>query len=425
MKPAAATLLLWIGLAASPSLAWAQEVPRIAVTLDGRTVNVAIARDRGYGAVPLSLLESLGGATTAADGSWRIRLDSTDLVISDGSPFIQAAGRVLQLAHPPYAHGGEMYLPLQILLDVLPLVLPDRFQPPAAGTATAGRLAEASPTGQSDAPREDPPARPPSAPAPSPADEERSGPRAGDDIPGARRRVVVVDAGHGGSDPGAIGAGGAREKDVALALARALAAELGRYPELEVHLTRDRDVLVPLWQRGDWATRTKGDRPGIFISLHANALPRQRSTRGFETYFLSEARTDHERRVAANENAPLAMGLEDGGGEPPPDLDFILRELRNFDHPHWSALLAELVQRELAPVHPGPDRGVKQAPFAVITNALMPAVLVEIGFITHREEERLLVEKSFHEEAARAVARAVIAFFERYPLGQATAGGPG
>jgi len=226
---------------------------------------------------------------------------------------------------------------------------------------------------------------------------------------------VVIDAGHGGRDPGAKGPGGTQEKDVALGIAEALARVLREDPGLEVHLTRDRDELIPLWQRGELATGWKGERHGIFVSIHANALPNSRSTRGFETYFLSEARTEHERRVAALENA--SMELEDRSGAPAsdPDLNFILTELRNLDHQHWSALLADLIQRELDPVHPGPDRGVKQGPFAVITNALMPAVLLEVGFITNPEEERLLRQESFQEDSARAVAKAIREFFRRYP----------
>jgi N-acetylmuramoyl-L-alanine amidase len=111
--------------------------------------------------------------------------------------------------------------------------------------------------------------------------------------------------------------------------------------------------------------------------------------------------------------------------EEDPELGFIMNELRNLDHAHWSALLAEMVQGELAGVHPGPNRGVKQAPLAVITNALMPAVLVEVGFVSNRDEERLMSDEDFMFEVAEAVANAVDRFFERYPPGpeQATGGG--
>ena len=127
---------------------------------------------------------------------------------------------------------------------------------------------------------------------------------------------------------------------------------------------------------------------------------------------------DHERRVAENENAPLELEeLGDPSAENP-DLDFILRELRNLDHQHWSSSLAESIQSALESVHTGPSRGVKQGPFAVITNALMPAVLVELGFLTNRQDERLLSREDFQEGAARSMAGAILEFFERYPPGR-------
>jgi N-acetylmuramoyl-L-alanine amidase len=228
----------------------------------------------------------------------------------------------------------------------------------------------------------------------------------------------VIDPGHGGDDPGAIGSGGTREKDVALAMSLALAREFADDPGIEVRLTRDRDETVPLWSRGESATEWKGERPGVFVSIHANALPDRTGVRGFETYFLSEARDEHERRVAALENAPLENGPSRGGSaSADPLLGAILQDLRTFDHQHWSADLANEVQRELSEFHPGPDRGVKQAPFAVITNSLMPSVLVEVGFITNPEEERLLSQQNFHRESAEAMARAIRRFFDRYPPG--------
>lgn len=235
-------------------------------------------------------------------------------------------------------------------------------------------------------------------------------------------RVVVIDPGHGGHDPGSIGPAGVAEKEVALAVGLALARILDTLPGVESYLIRDSDVAIPVWERGDLATRLKGDRPGILLSLHVNALD-DPHTRGVETYFLSQARTEHERRVAALENAPPAA---EAGAVPlaDPGLAFILNELRNLDHIHWSAELAAVVQGELAAIHPGRDRGVKQAPLAVITNALMPSVLVELGFITNPDEEALLADPAFHESAARALAASILEFFRRYPPGRGARSDP-
>lgn len=244
-----------------------------------------------------------------------------------------------------------------------------------------------------------------------------SAPERPEAAPRVAPRVVVIDPGHGGHDPGSVGVGGVEEKAVALAVGLALARVLDTVPGLEVHLVRDSDVAIPVWERGDLATRLKGDRPGVLLSLHVNALD-DPHTRGVETYFLSQARTEHERRVAALENAaPAAADAPGSAGHADPGLAFILNELRNLDHIHWSADLAAVVQGRLAAMHPGRDRGVKQAPLAVITNALMPSVLVELGFISNPDEEQLLADPAFHDSAARALAAAVEDFFRRYPPG--------
>jgi N-acetylmuramoyl-L-alanine amidase len=201
-----------------------------------------------------------------------------------------------------------------------------------------------------------------------------------------------------------------------------LVRELEKDENIEVYMTRDRDVFVPLWERGEQAMLQKGDDLAIFLSIHVNAAPNSPSVRGFETYFLSEARTEHEKRVAANENAPLRLYAGEKEDGETPDLGFILRELRNLNHQHWSANLAETIQEQLRIVHMGPDRGVKQGPFAVITNVLMPAVLVEIGFVSNREEEREMSRSEFQRRVGKALADAVRGFYERYPPGQEVTG---
>jgi len=407
---------------AAPQGAAAQDVPPLRIRGPGDQVrSVVTAEHRGYHAVPASALIGLGWSLESRDGEWLVRHPSgTTLRLVEGSPFFHWNDDLRQLVGAPYVFGEDVYIPVQLLLDYFPARLPEAYTlTGAAGEEPTLRVLDpahwsGSSPGAATAPRAE-------AVAPSPVEPP---PGATQRAPGAEvPRVVIIDAGHGGRDPGTTGASGTREKDVALAVARALARELEGVPGLEVHLTRDTDLLVPIWRRGQWATDRKGERPGIFISLHANALPGQPSVRGYETYFLSEARTDHERRVVANENAPLAIDREDGTDVDDPGLDFILKELRNLDHQHWSALFAELVQEELRGVHPGPDRGVKQGSLAVITNSLMPSVLIEMGFLSNRDEERLLNRETFQEDVARAVASAVSRFFRRYPPGQAGAVG--
>lgn len=299
--------------------------------------------------------------------------------IRPDTPFLSWGGDGVHLGEAPYMAAGQMHLPLQFFIDVLPWKLPEVFRYDPDSRILQVRAPD-NPNGFHPAPV----------------------------------KVVVIDPGHGGPDPGAVGPGGTREKDVALAIGRALARNLKDDSDLQVYLTREADTLIPIWKRGEMATAWKGENPGVFISIHANALPNSRATRGFETYFLSEARNEHERRVAALENAAQEFETQEEGPSADPDLSFILTELRSLDHQHWSALLAELTQDRLAPFHPGPNRGVKQGPLAVITNALMPAVLVEVGFITSPEEERVLTEGTFQVNTANAIASAVREFFRRY-----------
>jgi N-acetylmuramoyl-L-alanine amidase len=378
----------------------AQQSPELRVERSGGDVSrTTVEMGRGYAAVELPLFEELG---------WSVAQSGDDVVISVpgditialrvGTPFFSWDGIVLHLADAPYREAGSVLVPLQLLSDFLPRRLPDLYEfDGGSSLLRAGDLVPGAEQ-QADAGVDEPPVL--------------TGPSEYDGV-----RVVVIDAGHGGADPGALGVGGIREKDVALGIALELAEILRGEPDLEVHLTRDDDTFVDLWDRGEIATNLKGDRPGLFVSIHGNSFPEQRATRGFETYFLSEARTEHERRVSAIENAPLRLQGQAIDSDEEPDLGFILRELRNLDHQHWSALLAEISQEELDEIHPGPNRGVKQGVLAVLTNALMPSVLVEVGYLSNSEESRLMAQGTFQTEAADALARSVVRFFERYPPG--------
>jgi N-acetylmuramoyl-L-alanine amidase len=394
-------LAVVIALATLAVPAAAQRPSQLPLVGPGGAAGVAIpiGYHRGYAAVPLASMTRMGWSVALTEHGGVARRGDELVELLERSPFFRWSGAVLQLTAEPYRMGEDFWVPLQLLSDFLPERRAEEYAFRAGGSALEVKIAGAwTPQGvERSTPR--PVAPPPPSPRPAPAP--------------SRTRVVVIDPGHGGADSGARGPRGVREKDVALRIALALARELERHPEIEVHLTRAQDRLVPLWERGEWATGVKGERLGVFVSLHANS-GQQMSARGFETYFLSEARTEHERRVAAIENAPFRES-ENAPTSDNPELQGIVQELRTFDHQHWSALLAELTQEEIGRVHPGPNRGVKQGPLAVITNSLMPAVLVEIGFISNREEERLLDSAEFQADAGRALARAIERFFERYP----------
>ena len=385
---------------------------------DGSSTPVSVDLSRGYAAVRLSVVGGLGWSVSEADGEVAIAaVDEITISMKMGSPFFRWDGVVLQLTDAPYRVGNQTFVPLQFISDFLPRRLPGLYEFDGARSrlraGDLGLLGEQvdvavdmemvgydSEAGSSTVISEPTPYVLPVQPGP---------------YEGVR--VVVIDAGHGGGDPGALGPDGIREKTVALSIATRLAALLGEVAELEVHLIRDDDTFVALWERGQIATDIKGERPGIFVSIHANSFPARREARGFETYFLSDARTEHERRVSAIENAPLSMSAQELDSDQLPELDFILRDLKNYDHAHWSEELASLVQNEMNGFHPGPNRGVKQGLLAVLTNALMPSILIEVGYLSNAEEGRLIGGNGFHQDSATAIADAVARFFERYPPG--------
>ncbi|MBM3908762.1 MAG: N-acetylmuramoyl-L-alanine amidase [Gemmatimonadetes bacterium] len=204
-----------------------------------------------------------------------------------------------------------------------------------------------------------------------------------------------------------------REKDVTLGVALRLEQELTRRG-YEVVMTRRTDTLVALDDRGRIANRSKGD---LFISVHVNAAnPRWRqpqAARGFETYFLAEAKTEDERRVAQMENEVVRFETEADAPKDDP-LGFIINDMAQNEHLRESNDLAESVQQALRRVHPGPSRGVKQAGFRVLVKAYMPAVLVELGFGTNAADAAYMSSGSGQRELAAAIADAASEYLARY-----------
>jgi len=210
---------------------------------------------------------------------------------------------------------------------------------------------------------------------------------------------VVIDPGHGGVDPGVAGLYGLVEKDVNLQVALALRDELQRR-DFEVVLTRDDDRHLSLAERAEIANAARGD---IFISLHCNGWFND-GARGLETYFLSPAKTDWSKSVEAVENR---------GHDEADDIEFIVWDLVQNRFISASSDLAEVVQAEVSERLGQPDRGVRQAGFRVLVGAWMPAVLVEMGFLTHPEEARMLSGGSYQRRLATAMAEAVAVYRER------------
>lgn len=259
-----------------------------------------------------------------------------------------------------------------------------------------------------------PPPAPAPAPAPTPVKESTAKERLraaarplGGEITlaeqlGLKVRRVVIDAGHGGHDSGALGPGGTKEKDVALAIAKRVGDALAR-SGLEVMLTRDEDTFLRLEDRTRIANEAKGD---LFISIHCNSGPSHRM-RGIETYTLNTSADRYSIRLAARENSSSAKRIS--------DLQFILADLATKANTEESSRLAERVQKSLvgqlsARFPSVKDLGTKQALFYVLLGAKMPAILVETSFLSNPEEEKRLSSKAYQDEVAQAIAAGVHEF---------------
>ncbi len=216
--------------------------------------------------------------------------------------------------------------------------------------------------------------------------------------------LIVIDPGHGGKERGAMGPTRIKEKDICLAIAKKLKKLIDK-AGLRAVLTRRGDYSVTLEERTAVANNHQAD---LFISIHVNASPRP-STRGIETYFLSlEASDDEARMVAALENK--AFGFEGKGVEELGDLEFILWDMTQTEYLEESSRLAELIQVYLVQFLNSEDRGVKQAPFYVLMGVAMPAVLVEIGFVSNPLESERLSSNYIQEKIARALLKSILSF---------------
>lgn len=237
----------------------------------------------------------------------------------------------------------------------------------------------------------------------------------------AVKKRIVVDPGHGGHDPGAVGPRNLYEKDVVLDVALKLKKILAQDQDFEVFLTRETDVFIPLEQRTAIANSKNAD---LFISIHANASTR-RDAKGIETYLLSWATNEEAMKVAARENA-ISLKKMKKMNEGRDVLDIMLSDLRREDKREESLKLATFVQQNLISglnksYSHIVDHGVKQALFYVLFGAQMPSVLVEVSFISNPLEEKLLAKDSYRVELAQSIASGVNKYMSALPEGQTVA----
>ena len=224
-------------------------------------------------------------------------------------------------------------------------------------------------------------------------------------------RVMVLDAGHGGHDTGAVGPGGLQEKDLVLDVTRRVGRLVEDKLNVKVLLSRDGDHFVTLRDRTSFANKERAD---LFVSIHANAH-REVASAGVETYFLSSEATDSTaRQVAALENSVVQLEKTPARGNRLDAVKAILWDLAQSEFQLESSRLAEVVQDSMTQSLRIPNRGVKQAGFYVLGGAAMPAVLIEIGFVTNPKEEKRLKESKYRDEIARAIYAGLAEYKKKY-----------
>jgi N-acetylmuramoyl-L-alanine amidase len=216
--------------------------------------------------------------------------------------------------------------------------------------------------------------------------------------------VVVIDPGHGGHDPGAIGYKGTREKDVVLDISKKLGGYINEYlPEVKVVYTRDDDTFVGLEERGHIANKAEGD---LFVSIHCNVF-NNRNTRGTEVYFLGLHRSQAAFEVMKKENSVIRFEEGPNKSEELTEEDLLIYELANSGYMATSEKLAGMMEHQFDERAQRHSRGVKQAGFIVLFHASMPAILVETGFISNPSEQRYLTSDYGQSIIASALFRAI------------------
>jgi len=403
---------------------------KVVVRLPSKTATVAVVKSSSGGRIAADKLAAAMGAKLRQldDGRYRFTIGEASLEFTPGVPFVRVDTETVPMAEAPTTTGSTLYLPLQVLADIVPRFMTgftydvDAAEIRAFNPKARKRVEAAPPLPSSDADNDETPS---AAPSERDAQATQNTAAKDDDDEGPivfqskrkGRRLVVVDAGHGGVDNGMHGplGGGPQiyEKYITLAVAKLVAQNL-RESGVDVLMTRTTDTLIGLYDRGKIANRNHGD---VFVSIHVNATgSRGRDAihdRGFETYFLAEAKTEDAKRVERMENEAVRFetGVNASKGDP---LSFILNDMAQNEHLRESSELAQTIESGLAKFHPGPDRGVQQANFAVLRGSFMPAVLCEIGFGTNPSEAAYISDPDNQRKIARSISRSVINYLNRY-----------
>jgi N-acetylmuramoyl-L-alanine amidase len=395
-------LLAAAALLASPS--------RLQISTAHGVSTIALVQVRGEG--PLvslnALARTLGGTVQRSEPWVTLQVPAGRFRFLSGTPLVQDGVTLSALPAASRARGDSLLIPLAFVAEIL--AAPGRqawSYVPATATLTEGAAAPPIPSRSSRT---------------TVGNEDRNvnpfGIRPG--------HIVTIDPGHGGTDPGNPGKffpRGVTEKDVTLAVGKLVADEL-RKKGVQVTMTRTTDTLINLTQRAPKYCQRSCD---LFVSIHVNSLdprPGYTDVRGFETYFLSEARTEDAARVQRMENESVRFDTPEAS-DPSNKLDFMFKDLQTSEFLRQSQQAAAKIQSYLEEVQDGGNKGVKQANFAVLTTARRPSVLIEMGFATNREDAALMTTRDGQRKLAASIANAIVAALRQYDKESApTAGGP-
>jgi N-acetylmuramoyl-L-alanine amidase len=225
--------------------------------------------------------------------------------------------------------------------------------------------------------------------------------------------IIVLDAGHGGKDPGAIGLNGVKEKDINLAVVRELGSLIEKnVKNLKVVYTRDDDKFVELYKRGKIANESKGN---LFISVHCNSTPRKPSNaRGFEVYLLRPGRTKEAIDIAEFENSVISLEEDASRYKQLNDENFILVSMAHASNMRYSETFADMLNTEWIKQVGVPSRGIKQAGFYVLVGASMPSILIETGFISNKNDVKYLNSRSGQKEIAKSIFNSIFKYKNYY-----------
>ena len=416
-----------IALLFALQVAAAAPIPTFVVVRDGATTtSVPVTINGGEASVRADVLVRAlkGTLITGTNLHYTLALPKARLDLIDGIPFAKLDTLTVPLTRAPQVRGGQLYLPFQFVSEVIPRYAGGYFYDAGLAelrtftvrpqTTVAAGPVKSSANSTAVTPNSSRP-----APVPIGVDAAASStpPRVVAASKARVRKLVVIDAGHGGPDNGMRGPIGSApwfvEKDVTLSVAKKLETVL-RARGYDVLMTRTTDTLIALYDRGRIANANHGD---VFVSIHCNAPGYNNAAgareRGFETYFLAEAKTEDERRVQDMENE--SVKFETGANAPKGDpLSFIITDMAQNEHLRESSDLAQTIQDGLIEVHPGPNRGVQQANFAVLRGSYMPAVLIEIGFGSNQSEATYLTDQANQRALARNIADSIIAYLGHY-----------